>query len=81
MVSEIGTCLIIASAAGGMQTRDGLRTINERKRTEPHRPWYTKLCKETQKTYRKCQNKYKINREIGNLKNLQVASKIYKKKL
>ena len=68
MLSEIGTCLKIASSAGGMQTRDGLKTNTERKRTEPHRPWYTKFCKDKQKTYTKCQNKYKINREIGNFK-------------
>ena len=64
-----------------MQTREGLKTYNERKRTEPHRPWYTKFCEEKRKTYRKCQNKYRKKREIGNLKNLQVASKIYKKTL
>ena len=79
MVSEISTCLKLASAEGGMQTREDLKTYNERKRTEPHRPWYTKLSEEKRKTYRKCQNKYRKNREIGNLKNLQVASKIYKK--
>ena len=50
VVSEISTCLKLESAAGGMQTREGLETYNERKRTEHHRPWYTKFCKEKRKT-------------------------------
>ena len=62
VVSEISTCLKLASAVGGIQTIEGLKTYNERKRTEPHRPWYTKFCEKKRKTYRKCQNREK--REI-----------------
>ena len=44
VVSEISTFFKLASSAGEMQTREGLKTYNERKRTEHHRPWYTKFC-------------------------------------